>query len=109
MARMNPVILTYRGRSVTAADLADIRALQAAHPEASRRALSQRLCEYWDWRQPNGMLGDRVARSLLLTLHRAGQLTLPPVRQQPPNNASARRRNRCMPAPWRERCGCCLP
>ena len=61
---MNTVILTYRGRTVTAADLADIRALQAAHPEASRRAFSQRLCEYWDWRQPNGMLRDMVARSL---------------------------------------------
>ena len=92
MARMNTVILTYRGRTVTAADLADIRALLAAHPEASRRAFSQRLCEYWDWRQPNGALRDMVARSLLLTLHRAGHLTLPPVRQQPPNNASARRR-----------------
>ena len=31
MARMNTVILTYRGRRVTAADLADIR----AQPEAS--------------------------------------------------------------------------
>jgi hypothetical protein len=89
---MDTVILRYRGRTVTAADLADIRALQAAHPEASRRAFSQRLCEYWDWRQPNGALRDMVARSLLLTLHRAGHLTLPPVRQQPPNNAIARRR-----------------
>ena len=89
---MHTAILTARGRTVTAADLAEIRALQAAHPDASRRALSQRLCEHWDWRQPNGALRDMVARSLLLTLHRAGHLTLPPVRQQPPNNAIARRR-----------------
>jgi hypothetical protein len=89
---MPTVILTARGRTVTAADLAGIRALQAAHPDASRRALSQRLCELWDWRQPNGALRDMVARSLLLTLHRAGHLTLPPVRQQPLNNAIARRR-----------------
>jgi hypothetical protein len=94
---MNTVILTARGRTVTAADLADLRALQAAHPGASRRALSQRLCEHWDWRQPNGALRDMVARSLLLTLHRAGHLTLPPVRQQPPNNAIARRRPRALP------------
>jgi hypothetical protein len=80
---MNSVILTSRGRTVTAADLESIRALQAAHPGASRRALSQRLCEHWDWRQPNGALRDMVARSL------------PPVRPQPPNNAIARRR----PAP----------
>ena len=92
---MSPVILTYRGRSVTAADLEAIRALLAAHPELSRRAFSQRLCAHWDWRQPNGALRDGVCRSLLLALHRGGHLTLPPVRQQPLNNAIARRR----PAP----------
>ena len=92
---MNTPILAYRGRSVTAADLDSIRALLAAHPELSRRAFSQRLCEHWDWRQPSGALRDMVARSLLLALHRAGHITLPPVRQQPPNNVIARRR----PAP----------
>ena len=92
---MDSVILRYRGRSVTAADLEGIRALLAAHPALSRRAFSQRLCEHWDWRQPNGALRDMVARSLLLVLHRGGHIALPPVRQQPPNNAIARRR----PAP----------
>ena len=92
---MNTPILSYRGRTVTAADLDSIRALLAAHPELSRRAFSQRLCEHWDWRQPSGALRDMVARSLLLALHRAGHITLPPVRQQPPNNVIARRR----PAP----------
>ena len=89
---MSPVILSYRGRSVTAADLETIRALLAEHPELSRRAFSQRLCAHWDWRQPNGALRDGVCRSLLLALHRGGHLTLPPVRQQPLNNAIARRR-----------------
>jgi hypothetical protein len=92
---MDTPILSYRGRTVTAADLDTIRALQAAHPELSRRAFSQWLCEHWDWRQPNGALRDMVARSLLLVLHRGGHITLPPVRFQPPNNAIARRR----PAP----------
>jgi hypothetical protein len=89
---MHSVILSYRGRTITAADLDTIRALLSAHPELSRRAFSQRLCEHWDWRQPNGALRDMVARSLLLALHRAGHIALPPVRQQPPNNATARRR-----------------
>ena len=88
---MNSAILAYRGRSVTAADLDTIRALLAAHPELSRRAFSQRLCEHWGWRQPSGALRDMVARSLLLALHRAGHITLPPVRHQPPNNVIARR------------------
>ena len=92
---MNTPVLSYRGRSVTAADLDAIRALQAAHPQLSRRAFSQRLCAHWEWRQPNGALRDGVCRSLLLALHRAGHIVLPPVRQQPPNNAIARRR----PAP----------
>jgi len=92
---MNTPILNYRGRTVTAADLDTIRALLGAHPKLSRRAFSQRLCEHWDWRQPNGALRDMVARSLLLALHRAGHIVLPPVRHQPPNNAIARRR----PAP----------
>ena len=92
---MDTPILTYRGRTVTATDLEAIRALLAAHPELSRRAFSQRLCEHWDWRQPSGALRDMMARSLLLALHRAGHISLPPVRHQPPNNAIAR----CRPAP----------
>jgi hypothetical protein len=85
-------ILCYRGRTVTTDDLETIRALLKAHPEASRRAFSQRLCEHWDWRQPNGALRDMVCRSLLLVLHRAEHIRLPAVRHRPPNNAIARRR-----------------
>jgi hypothetical protein len=87
-----PTILSYRGRTVTTGDLETIRALLKAHPDASRRAFSQRLCEHWDWRQPNGALRDMVCRSLLLVLHRAEHICLPAVRQRPPNNAIARRR-----------------
>ncbi|MCP4036939.1 MAG: DUF4338 domain-containing protein [bacterium] len=88
------VILTYRGRTITATDVAAIQSLIAAHPDASRRRLSALLCEAWNWRQANGTLRDGVCRSLMLTLHRAGEIELPPVRQQPPNNAVARRRPR---------------
>ena len=63
---INSAILADRGRTLSNADLDAIRALLAAHPELSRRAFPQRLCEHWDWRQPNGALRDRVARSLLL-------------------------------------------
>ena len=73
-------MLRYRGRSITAADVAQIRALIAAHPTLSRRALSQKLCELWQWRQPNGVLRDMVCRSLLLRLHEAGAILLPPAR-----------------------------
>ena len=85
------VILTYRGRAVNAHDVAFIRALIAEHPRASRRALSKLLCEAWGWVQPNGELRDMVCRSLMLGLHRAGLIELPPVRFRTKNNVTARR------------------
>ena len=86
------VKFTYRGRVLHAPDIAFIQALIDAHPEASRRALSKQLCERWDWRQPNGQLRDMVCRGLMLALHRAGHIELPPVRCRPPNNVVERRK-----------------
>jgi hypothetical protein len=71
------MITRYRGREVSEADVAFIRQLIANHPEANRRQLSLLLCEAWRWTQPNGVLRDMVARGLLLTLARAGQIELP--------------------------------
>src|SRR3990170_3129931 len=87
-----PIVLRHRGRAVSASELATIRQLIADHPNASRRQLSQLLCELWSWRQANGALRDMVCRSLLLALERAGQIALPPPSRRPPNNAVARRR-----------------
>jgi len=70
--------LQYRGRVITAIDLATIRTLLATQPGLSRRALSRQLCEQWQWRQANGVLCDAICRGLLLWLHRAGHITLPP-------------------------------
>ena len=78
-------LLRYRGRPITAVDIQQIRELITAHPGASRRRLSQRLCEARGWRQANGTLRDMVARGLMLALHRAGHIELPAVRQQPRN------------------------
>jgi hypothetical protein len=83
-------VLTYRGRVVIEADVAFIRELIAAHPQDSRRALSKKLCEAWGWKQENGQLKDMVCRSLLLELHRGGQIELPPRRMRPPNNVASR-------------------
>lgn len=73
--------LSYRHRAISADDLVFIRQLIAEHPELSRRALSQRLCEAWQWVQPNGALRDMVCRGLMLMLHRRGLIELPPVRR----------------------------
>jgi Domain of unknown function (DUF4338) len=71
----------YRGRVITAQDLEFIREFIKRHPRLSRRRLSAQLCEAWQWRQANGALCDMVCRGLLLMLHRAGEIELPPVRQ----------------------------
>jgi hypothetical protein len=80
-----PVECRYRGRLITNEDIAFIRELISENPAASRRSLSAKLCEAWQWRQANGALRDMVCRGLLLMLHRAGQIELPQVRYQPPN------------------------
>ncbi len=71
--------LKYRGRQVSREDILYIRELIAADSRQSRRTLSKKLCEAWQWRQPNGALCDMVCRGLLLMLDRAGAITLPPV------------------------------
>jgi hypothetical protein len=81
----------YRGRQVSAADIEFIRQLIAAHPALSRRGLSAKLCQEWNWVQPNGQPRDMVARSLMLELHRAGHIQLPAQRFCPPNNAARHR------------------
>src|SRR5690242_21344807 len=77
--------LQHRGRVITQKDILYIRELIAAHPRESRRRLSQKLCEAWQWKQPNGALRDMVCRGLLLMLSRAGQIELPAVKFTPAN------------------------
>jgi hypothetical protein len=89
---MDEVLLSYRGRAVTAADVETIRTLIAAHPTASRRELSKKLCLAWHWVQANGALRDMVCRRLMLALDRAGLIELPPIRQRPPNPLAQRKR-----------------
>ncbi|HET7892042.1 MAG TPA: DUF4338 domain-containing protein [Candidatus Sulfotelmatobacter sp.] len=77
--------LKYRGRVFTTEDILYIRTLIAAHPNESRRRLSQKLCEAWQWKQSNGALRDMVCRGLLLMLDRVGQIELPAVKFVPAN------------------------
>ncbi len=70
----------FRGRVVTTDDVTFIRQLIAENPSASRRRLSEKLCELWQWKQANGALRSMVCRGLLLMLHRAGEIELPPIR-----------------------------
>ena len=89
--------LRYRGRAITSEDILYIKDLIAAHPRDSRRTLSTKLCEAWEWKQTNGALRDMVCRGLLLMLDRAGQITLPPVKFVPHNPLARRLRPASVP------------
>src|SRR5271155_4410691 len=84
--------LRSRGREISQEDILYVGALIERYPGESRRKLSIRLCEAWQWRQANGGLRDMVCRGLLLMLERAGQITLPPVSYVRHNPLSRRAR-----------------
>jgi len=71
----------YRGQEIDSQQIAFLREFIRAHPTSSRWKLSRQLCEALGWKQANGALRDVVCRGLLLTLERAGQIELPPVRR----------------------------
>jgi len=87
--------LRYRGKDITAQEVEFIKNFIAQNPALSRRALSAQLCQAWNWVQANGRLRSMVCRGMMLALHRAGHIQLPPVRHQPPNPLAQRRQ----PAP----------
>jgi hypothetical protein len=84
-------LLRYRGKDITAHEVEFIKDFIAQNPALSRRALSTHLCQVWNWVQANGRLRSMVCRGLMLALHRAGHIQLPPVRQQPHNPLAHRR------------------
>ena len=83
-------VLSYRHRAVTNSDVIFIRKLITEHPGSSRRDLSKKLCQAWNWVQVNGALRDMVCRGLMLQLHREGFIELPPVRYIPRNPLAQR-------------------
>lgn len=48
-----------------------------ADPRISRRQLSQRICEWMNWRSPNGKLREVSCRKALVELHRRKLIELP--------------------------------
>jgi len=88
-------LLRYRGKDIRAQEVEFIKNFIAQNPALSRRGLSTQLCQLWNWVQANGRLRSMVCRGMMLALHRAGHIQLPPVRHQPPNPLAQRRK----PAP----------
>ena len=66
-----------QGRRLESTDIDRVRQLIAAHPDWSRRRLSEALCAEWDWRNASGRLKDMATRSLLVKLEARGLVELP--------------------------------
>jgi Domain of unknown function (DUF4338) len=92
-------LLRYRGKNITADEVEFIKGFIAQNSTLSRRGLSTELCRIWNWVQANGRLRSMVCRGMMLALHRAGHIELPPVRRVVPNPLAQRRR----PAPLSDR------
>jgi len=84
--------IKYQGKVATSDEVEFIKKLIDDNPNDSRRRLSKKLCEAWNWVQPNGALRDMVCRGFLLRLESAGYIKLPP-RRFTPNNPLANRKN----------------
>jgi Domain of unknown function (DUF4338) len=80
-----------QGRPVTLQDLDQIRTLVSAHPDWSRRRLSEVLCAEWNWRNGVGRLKDMATRTLLLKLEAQGLVALPVRRRRASNRMAMQR------------------
>ena len=84
--------IKYQGKIATSDDIKFIKKLIADNPNDSRRALSKKLCEAWNWVQLNGQLRDMICRGFMLQLHRAGYINLPSKKCTPKNPLAKRKR-----------------
>ncbi len=78
-------IMARQGQPISAEDLRFVRQLIRDHPSWNRTRISERLCQQWHWIDHRGKPRDMACRTVLLKLHRAGHIVLPPP-QRPANN-----------------------
>ena len=77
--------LVLRGRKLSSDDIDFIKATIDQHWCKGRSYISRKICQQWDWRQPNGWLKDRACRVVLLSLEQLGYLCLPPRKKEKNN------------------------
>jgi hypothetical protein len=81
--------LSFCGREVRTRELALIQDVVGRFGGLSRGELALTICEWLDWRRPNGRLKGREARELLERLELAGVVTLPGKRGgRPPGSVT---------------------
>jgi hypothetical protein len=80
-----------QGRRLEPSEIGRIRDLVAAHPQWSRRRISEVLCADWNWRNGAGQLKDMATRTLLVKLEARGLIELPARRQAASNRMRSQR------------------
>jgi hypothetical protein len=70
------------GRLFNEQILGRIRRTVEQSPQLSRYRLAQQVCEWLDWKRPNGAFQHMSCRVALLKLHRRGVIPLPPPRRK---------------------------
>ena len=68
----------YCGRHFSRDEVQTIQGLIAHSPGVKRTPLSRTICQWLDWRKPNGELKDMTCRVALLRMHAEGLIQLPP-------------------------------
>ncbi len=84
----------YCGREFGSSELSGIRRLVAAQPDATRAWLSRRVCEFLDWRRPDGRLKEMSCRVAMLRMQNDGLFVLPRPHNGNNNGKPYRRRTR---------------
>ncbi len=79
--------LKIQGRFLTELAVNEIRVLLVKYPDWNRSRLSRELCEYWNWRRPDGQLKDMACRELLRKLESRFLIKLPPRQRPGPGRA----------------------
>jgi Druantia protein DruA len=72
--------MRFCGKEFSVAEMEVIRGIIGSHPDKSRYYLSKAVCQELNWRKPDGGLKDMSCRVVMLKMHRAGHIELPPAK-----------------------------
>lgn len=78
---IDPMPMTYSGRSFSSEELALMRQAACDYAGLGITEITRTICEWLDWKRPNGRLKNHECRLLLERLRDQGVLTLPPLRR----------------------------
>ena len=77
----DPESILYGGRSFSSADVLLMRQAARDYAALGITEIARTICEWLDWKRPNGQLKNHECRLLLERLDHQGILTLPALRR----------------------------